>query len=103
MSTQDLLAAQKTGDAFANEVWLKSVKQLAIGLASLTNILSPEMIVIGGGIAEAGDILFNPLNEYMNQFEWRAGGSKVEITKAVYGDLAGTIGAASFAMTKAYQ
>jgi glucokinase len=79
------------------------VRQLAIGLASLTNILSPEIIVIGGGIAEAGNILFDPLSEYMEEFEWRTGGNKVEIVKAVYGDLAGTIGAASFALNKAYQ
>jgi hypothetical protein len=39
----------------------------------------------------------------MEEFEWRPGGNKVEIVKAVYGDLAGTIGAANFAMGKLYQ
>ena len=102
-STHNLLTAYNKGDALAGEVWLRSVKQLAIGIASLTNILSPETIVLGGGIAEAGDVLFEPLSEYVEEFEWRTGGNKVEIVKAVYGDLAGTIGAASFAMNKAYQ
>ena len=102
-STHDLLAACNNGDVFAKEVWLRSVKQLAIGIASITNILSPETIVLGGGIAEAGDVLFKPLSEYMQEFEWRIGGNKVEIVKALYGDLAGTIGAASFAMDKAHQ
>ena len=102
-STHDLLSAYKSEDLFAKEIWLKSVRQLAIGIASLTNILSPETVVLGGGIAEAGNVLFEPLNEYMKEFEWRTGGNKVEIVKAVYGDLAGTIGAASFAMDKAYQ
>ena len=102
-STHEMLSAYNNGDAFAKEVWLTSVKKLAIGLASITNILSPEIIVLGGGIAEAGDVLFEPLNEYMEEFEWRAGGNKVEIVKAVYGDLAGTIGAANFAMGKLYQ
>jgi glucokinase len=97
-STQDMLIAYNNGDSFAKEIWLKSVRQLAIGLASITNILSPETIVLGGGIAEAGDILFKPLNEYMAEFEWRAGGNKVEIAKAVHGDFAGSIGAACFAM-----
>lgn len=99
-STYDLLVAYDNGDAFAKEVWLKSVKQLAIGIASITNIISPETIVIGGGIAEAGAVLFEPLSEYLEEFEWRTGGNKVEIVKAVYGDLAGTIGAASFAMNE---
>lgn len=100
-STHELLHAYKAGDEFAKQVWLRSVRHLAIGLASITNILSPEVIILGGGIAEAGEILFAPLGEYMAQFEWRTGGNKVNIIKAVYGDLAGTIGAASFAMNKA--
>jgi glucokinase len=36
----------------------------------------------------------------MEQYEWRTGGNKVEIVKATYGDLAGAIGAACFAMTR---
>lgn len=99
-STHELLAAYRNNDAFAKDIWLKSVKQLAIGLASVTNILSPEMIVLGGGITSAGNDLFKPLEEYMEQFEWRAGGNKVEIIKATFGDLAGAIGAACFAMSK---
>jgi glucokinase len=99
-STHDLLTAYRAGDSFAKAVWLKSVRQLAIGLASITNILSPETIVLGGGIAEAGHILFEPLNKYLAEFEWRAGGNKVEIVKALHGDLAGTLGAASFAMSR---
>ena len=102
-STHDLLIAYDNGDAFAKEIWLRSVRQLAIGIASITNILSPETIVLGGGIAEAGNVLLGPLNEYVEEFEWRTGGNKVEIVKAVYGDLAGTIGAASFALDKAHQ
>jgi glucokinase len=102
-STEDMLTAYRRGDPLAKEVWLRSVRQLAIGIASITNILSPETIILGGGIAEAGDLLFEPLNEYMQEFEWRTGGNKVEIVKAVYGDLAGTIGAACFAMNKVDQ
>ena len=96
-STKQLLEALRKGDPFAAEVWLTSVRKLAIGLASLTNILSPEMIVLGGGITEAGEDLFVPLEKYMEIFEWRAGGNKTEIVKARYGDLAGAVGAACFA------
>lgn len=99
-STHELLVAYRNGEEPAKEIWLKSVKQLAIGLASVTNILSPEVIVLGGGITEAGEDLFEPLQKYMEQYEWRAGGNKVEIVKATYGDLAGAIGAACFGMSK---
>ncbi len=97
-STQELIDAMRSGDDYAKNVWLKSVRQLAIGLSSITNILSPETIVLGGGITEAGADLFDPLNNYMSRYEWRTGGRKAEIVKAVFGDLAGAVGAAFYAM-----
>ena len=100
-STHALLKAYENRDPFAKDVWLKSVRQLAIGLASITNILSPEVIVLGGGITEAGRHLFEPLKEYMDLYEWRAGGNRVEIVRAMYGDMAGAIGVAWFAMDAA--
>ncbi len=96
-STHQLLEAFRNGDGFAAEIWLTSVKKLAIGLATLTNILSPEMIILGGGITEAGSDLFHPLEKFMSNYEWRTGGNRTEIVKAQYGDLAGAVGAACFA------
>ncbi len=95
--THELLEAFRKGDSFAAEIWLTSVKKLAIGIATLTNILSPEMIILGGGITEAGNDLFEPLEKYMSNYEWRIGGNQTEIVKAQYGDLAGAVGAACFA------
>ena len=97
-NTKELLDAYRNGDALAKDVWLKSVRQLAIGLASVTNILSPERIVLGGGITDADADLFDPLHEYMEQYEWRAGGNRVMIVKATFGDMAGAMGAACFAL-----
>ncbi|MEI9909421.1 MAG: ROK family protein [Bacteroidota bacterium] len=99
-STYELLDAYRNGDQFAKEVWLKSVRRLAIGLSSVSNFVSPEAIILSGGITQAGDDLFEPLKEYMNKYEWRPGGNKVEIMRASYGDLAGAIGVASYAMSK---
>jgi glucokinase len=99
-STHELLNAYHKGDDFAKAVWLKSIKQLSLALASITNILSPEIISLGGGISEAGETLFEPLEIFMEQYEWRAGGNKTNIVKATFSDLAGAIGAASFAFKK---
>jgi glucokinase len=96
-STHFMLEAYRSGDQFAGEVWMTSVRKLAIALASLTNILSPEMIILGGGITEAGDDLFVPLGNFMSRFEWRTGGNQTEIVKAQYGDFSGAVGAACFA------
>ena len=98
-STQQLIEAYRKGDADAKDIWHKSVRHLALGLCSIANILSPEVIVLGGGITQAGKELFEPLEDYMNQYEWRPGDHKTEIVRATCGDMAGAIGAACFAMS----
>ncbi len=97
-ATKDLIDAVKAGDAFAKDIWLTSVKRLALVLASVSNFISPDTVIIGGGIAEAGDVLFAPLNQWFDAFEWQPGGIRPQIVKAIHGDLAGAIGAACFAM-----
>jgi glucokinase len=99
-STHELLNACRDRDELATQVWLTSVKKLAIGLASASNLISPDTIIIGGGIAEADDDLFNPLNKWFDEFEWQPGGIRPQIVKAIHGDLAGAIGAACFAMNR---
>ncbi|MFT3682217.1 MAG: ROK family protein [Ferruginibacter sp.] len=97
-STKDLIDAYKTGDENAKDTWLTSVKRLALALASASNFISPDTIIVGGGIAEANDDLFVPLNKWFDEFEWQPGGIRPVIVKAVHGDLAGATGAACFAM-----
>ncbi|MCC6822007.1 MAG: ROK family protein [Verrucomicrobia subdivision 3 bacterium] len=93
-STQKLVAASNAGDRDAQQVWRKSVQALAAGIASLINVLDPEVVVVGGGIAQAGKALFRPLKKYLNDFEWRPGGRKVRVVPAKLGDRAGAFGAA---------
>ncbi len=102
-STEKLIEAHRKGDNFATEVWISSVDKLAMALASLTNILSPETIILGGGITEAGKDLFEPLEEFMAKYEWRVAGNKAEIVKAQFGEMAGAIGAACFAREKSQE
>ncbi|MEY3350278.1 MAG: hypothetical protein RIQ50_389 [Bacteroidota bacterium] len=97
-STQALLEAYRKNDSQAADIWLKSVRQLALGIASISNILSPECVVLGGGITEAGEDLFQPLERFLEIYEWRPGGARTQIRKADHGDLSGAIGAAAFAM-----
>jgi glucokinase len=98
--TQDMLAVLRNGDDFARTIWLESVKKLAIGIACVTNVLSPQCIILAGGISEAGDDLFKPLESFLSVYEWRAGGEKTTILKSQFGALAGAIGAACFASLK---
>jgi glucokinase len=97
-STFDLVAAAKQGDADAALVWDKSIRDLAAGITSLINVLDPELVLLGGGICEAGDDLFVPLERAMERVEWRPGGHRVPIIRATLGEWAGTYGAASRAI-----
>ncbi len=71
--THELLKAYRKGDHFAKWVWLTSVRKLAIGIASVINILSPECVILGGGITEAANDLFEPLENFLSVYEWRPG------------------------------
>lgn len=93
-TTHDLIAAHLGGDADASRVWLRSVKTLAAAVASIVNVADPEVFVIGGGIARAGSALFDPLNEYLDRYEWRPHDRRVKIVPAALGEYAGAIGAA---------
>jgi glucokinase len=97
-STRKLVAAHLSGDEKASDVWLRSVKNLAAGITSIINALDPEVIIIGGGIAQAGAALFDPLSEFMTKIEWRPQGHRVQIFPAALGNVAGTLGAVYYAM-----
>lgn len=99
-STLDLINSMEQGNEEAKAVWNESVKALAIGLAALGNIISPQLVILGGGIVAAGDILLDPLKAYLDEYEWRPGGKQFELKIATAGSYAGAIGAGIFASEK---
>jgi glucokinase len=93
-TTVELLRAVDDGDQQAAEVWERSVRALAAGIASAINMLDPQRVILGGGIAQAGDRLFVPLQQWLDRFEWQAlPNRRVEIAPAELGDSAGPLGA----------
>jgi glucokinase len=93
-STRQLVEAHLEGEPFATEVWLRSVYYLACAMASLTNILDPEIFIIGGGISQAGSALLEPLTGYLEKMEWALPTYRARVTTATAGDFAGALGAA---------
>ncbi|MBI2424560.1 MAG: ROK family protein [Candidatus Hydrogenedentes bacterium] len=100
-TTAALLEAVYNGDAFAQSVWQRSIRALACGIASLINVADPEGVIVGGGIAQAGSALLEPLEQEMNAVEWRPVNTGVPIKLAELGEWAGAIGAARHAMLTA--
>ena len=93
-STELLLEAYRAGDPTAKAVWMRSVERLAVGISSLINVLDPEVVVVGGGIARAGDDLFRPLAASLDRVEWKPLGDGVAVVPAALGEFAGAFGAA---------
>lgn len=92
--TLALLGACAAGDEHAQKVWHDSVRHLAAAIASLANVLDPEVVIIGGGIATgAKNLLFNPLQQQLDVLEWRPGGNQIRVVPAELGDSAGCLGA----------
>lgn len=100
-TTHDLIAAHNAGDEGATAIWLKSVRDLAVGICGFINVLDPEIVIIGGGISRAGPALFEPLETYLRPIEWQPGGHKARIVPAQLGEHAGALGAAKRALEEA--
>jgi glucokinase len=97
-TTHDLVDAHLAGDAEASHVWLRSIRALACAVGSFANVLDPEAVIIGGGIAQSGEALFKPLRQIVAEVEWKSAGYQVKILPAMLGEVAGAFGAASNAM-----
>jgi glucokinase len=73
------------------------MQALATTIAGLINAFDPEVVVIGGGIANAWETIEPPLAAWMDKLEWRPGGHRVPVVHAQLGEWAGCYGAAHFA------
>lgn len=89
-------AAQR-GDAFALEIWEDTGKRLGTLLAGLVNVLNPDRIVLGGGIAQNKKFLFKPVIRTLKKKAFPIAGRSVKVMPAALGVDAGLIGAAALA------
>lgn len=87
----DCAKAVESGDGRAREVWLAAVGALADGLVTAITLLDPRTLIIGGGLAEAGETLFTPLRKAVEE---RVTFQRLpHIVPAALGDTAGCLGA----------
>ena len=81
--------AAKKGDGLANEIVRDTARYLGAGIATLLNVINPDVVVIAGGVTAAGDPLFVPLRAEVRR---RAFAPAVEACRIVAGTLPGTAG-----------
>jgi len=85
------LAAE--GDAQARDILAGIGRHLGAGIGSLVNIFNPELVVIGGGFAAAGDFILDPAREIVRREALAHAGYRLRIVRAELGTAAGLIGA----------
>lgn len=91
--------AARMGDDYARAIFAEVGRRLGEGIAGLVNVLDPEIVVVGGGVAEEGDLLLEParraFRESVEAVEYRP---EVPIVMAELGNEAGAMGAAALAL-----
>ena len=92
--------AAQEGDSLALEIIGQAAEYLGLALAGATNVLDPEMIVIGGGVSELGDLLLAPTRQAFQRYATPPVAANTAIVIAQLGYDAGVIGAAAVALVE---
>jgi len=85
--------AARAGDPVAQQVYLDFAERLACLVMNMMYILAPEAVIIGGGVAKAGDLLFEPLNDFLKAQLFSVHYSNLRLLPAEFGADSGMIGA----------
>jgi len=100
VTAADVAEAAASGDAPCRRIIESAARCLGAALANVVNILNPECIVIGGGVAQAGEALFGPLREEVRLRGLNVATENLAIVPAALGERAGVGGAAALALQR---
>lgn len=87
-------AAAAAGDVLAIEVYTRAGGYIGVAAASLVNVLNPQMIVFGGGVSKAGELLLAPVRQAVQERAFERPAEAVRIVQAALGDDVGVVGVA---------
>lgn len=102
LTARDVSAAAEKGDRLAREVLAEAGATIGRYLASLCHVFNPEVIVIGGGVSQAGRLLFDPMEAALRDHVMHPGYLEgLRLVRAALGDDAGLVGAMVLARLEA--
>jgi glucokinase len=93
LAIKKVFAAARKGDEIARDALKETARYLGIGLAGVVNLLNPEVVLIGGGIAEGGAGFLEMVSAEVKKYAFESAVEKLSIVKAALGNDAGFIGA----------
>jgi glucokinase len=98
LTAETVVRAARQGDARARRILTTAGDSLGRGVASIVALLNPNLFVIGGGLAEAGELLLAPLRQAAKKWGQPLASRQVRIVRTRLGENIGVLGAAGFAM-----
>jgi glucokinase-like ROK family protein len=93
ITARDVVEAARRGDWDAQEILKRSGTFIGIAIAGLINLINPSIVIIGGGVAQVGDLLTGPIRQAVHERSLRASEHSVRITTAMLGRRSTLIGA----------
>jgi glucokinase len=99
-NTMQIFENLENGDSTAREVIEKYIHYLGAGLANFVNIFNPQVIILGGGVSEAGEWFIKKVRLSTRSYAMSTSFQNVEIVSALLGNRAGMLGAAAFALNR---
>ena len=93
LTAETVMAAARRGDAGALYIVDETARYMAMGLGNIVNILNPQIIIIGTIIVKAGDLLLEPIRNYLRQETWERLYRMVHVVPAALGDAVGDLAA----------
>jgi glucokinase len=100
-TAEDIARAAREGDEMAQVMMERTGMFLGIAIAAVINLLNVEMVVMGGGVMEAGDLILKPTTKETRRRAFPPSFNSCEIVIAKLGPSAGMIGAALLARDQA--
>lgn len=96
-SPKQIARAADAGDDIARQIWSEVADWLGTALSSIAWLLNPDAFVIGGGVAQAGDLIFDPLKRKVQSMLSTVVWERLQILPAKFSNEAGIIGNAALA------
>ena len=93
ITSETVMEAARGNDRPALEVVDETARHMATGLGNIVNILNPEIIVIGTILVKAGDLLLEPIRDYLRRETWSRVYDTVQVVPAELGDAVGDLAA----------
>lgn len=98
VTSYEVFKEAEKGDSLSKEILSKSLNYLGICIANLITTFDPEMVIIGGGVSKAGEIVFDTVKEVVNERCFKTMANNCKIVPAAFGTNAGVIGAVTLAL-----